>query len=1009
MSSFLSFFGQPTDTSFDALPRLRHTSQLPWEASWIWPQGHSETVNFHCLARRTFQVPETRKDNAALLRITAGSDYAVSINGVYLGRGPEPANPSSPRYDVYDITPFLKAPGQENVLAVVCHNWGLGTHWQHRVRGGLLAQIDCVDDEGAVGVLAATDDTWRVRVADGWAKNAPRQFWSCGFAEICDLSQLDPAWLSPEYDDSDWETPEVLSPADERRGDIRLKAREIALLHETPILPVSHLTGRRTMFALHTVGFDSVLQPGKAGLVQAEVILLTSKEIPVILQIECDDAFRVWGNNELLSEQTYWEYFAATRVWRGYDEYEQVHAGMGVCEPVRAPFTLKPGENSVRLLVDSGMTGWGFTLLILDAETGVPLNLPFQSENSATDSQWKITGPWDSSGMGNSLQLPLSTPPELSCTESPFARHKDGVTDTATLMGLEKRKLESSHSGANAVTLTAGEWAIFDLGKIYTGYPELELSVSGIENGVLDVGYSQTLHPDLSIRFSNGGRMKMVDRVRMDAGTPTRTWQPLQRKALRYLHVSCRQGTVTLEGTRLQTVGYPVEQAASFETSDSVLNAIHETGVHTLKLLMQYGYQDCLKREQGTLNTSSFNYACRAAALCFGDFALARKNIQQAIDTQNETGWFDSHGISSPNSDEPTECLWWVVWLRDFYRYSGDTAFVAKLWDGLEDALRFFGKAVNSHGLLEGRNRPLAWRGQWVYLDDSTNSVEAYKELFPGETVGYNILWIAALEAAASLAEVAGRSERQSFWTKRAERAKTALSERFWDEDAGLLRDWRDGETTLAEGHHPIFQISALYFNQLNEAQTARVLASLEKQIVEPIVSGNVGKDFPLFTFGFYFYLIDSLFRHGRDKQAIGLIQGLHGRWIAAGATAFGEFISVPELTSVIAKRAAGEKADLTEYEIHAYGTSAHLPLYVHVLGITPQEPGFTAVRIAPKPGNLTHASGSVQTPQGLIQVKWRIDEGTFLLDVIAPPTCTVLVETPAAFADRCHVTVNGE
>ena len=83
--------------------------------------------------------------------------------------------------------------------------------------------------------------------------------------------------------------------------------------------------------------------------------------------------------------------------------------------------------------------------------------------------------------------------------------------------------------------------------------------------------------------------------------------------------------------------------------ADALLNDIYEASVYTTELLMQHGYQDCLKREQGTLNTSSFNYASRAAACAFGDYALARKTLRLALQTRNETGWFDSHGLSSPN------------------------------------------------------------------------------------------------------------------------------------------------------------------------------------------------------------------------------------------------------------------------------------------------------------------------------------------------------------------------
>jgi len=39
------------------------------------------------------------------------------------------------------------------------------------------------------------------------------------------------------------------------------------------------------------------------------------------------------------------------------------------------------------------------------------------------------------------------------------------------------------------------------------------------------------------------------------------------------------------------------------------------------------------------------------------------------------------------------------------------------------------------------------------------------------------------------------------------------------------------------------------------------------------------------------------------------------------------------------------------------------------VLGVTPAEPGYGTVRVAPRPGAIERATGAVPTPHGLVRV----------------------------------------
>lgn len=56
----------------------------------------------------------------------------------------------------------------------------------------------------------------------------------------------------------------------------------------------------------------------------------------------------------------------------------------------------------------------------------------------------------------------------------------------------------------------------------------------------------------------------------------------------------------------------------------------------------------------------------------------------------------------------------------------------------------------------------------------------------------------------------------------------------------------------------------------------------------------------------------------------------------------------------------------------HGWSATPSRDLLVHTLGITPAEPGYSVVRIAPRLGDLSWARGAVPSPHGLISVDVR-------------------------------------
>ena len=300
--------------------------------------------------------------------------------------------------------------------------------------------------------------------------------------------------------------------------------------------------------------------------------------------------------------------------------------------------------------------------------------------------------------------------------------------------------------------------------------------------------------------------------------------------------------------------------------------------------------------------------------------------------------------------------------------------------------------APTRRGLIDGSRLLVSRPGLMVYLDDAYNS-GANMGHFMGELPAFNLLWGAALAAAAGLAGALGEPECAALYERKAERVRRNARDRFWDPVRGLFCDWALGDER-AMTHHPILQIAAAHHGLADKAQTEAITHYLLHDLGLP----TSDPDYPLFTFGYYYYFLEVLFEQGHDLAALKLIRDYYGGFLDAGATTFGEFLKLAWVRQ--------GRIDW-EYEVHGYGASAHAHFYTHILGVRPLEPGFTAIEVAPHPGDLAWARGRVATPQGVVSAAWRADGDELTVDVKTPRGVTCVVRAPAAFP-RFKATING-
>lgn len=79
----------------------------------------------------------------------------------------------------------------------------------------------------------------------------------------------------------------------------------------------------------------------------------------------------------------------------------------------------------------------------------------------------------------------------------------------------------------------------------------------------------------------------------------------------------------------------------------------------------------------------------------------------------------------------------------------------------------------------------------------------------------------------------------------------------------------------------------------------------------------------------------------------------------------------------------------------YAYGAIGQW-MYERIAGISPIEPGYKKIRIAPQPGGpLTFAKGEYDSPYGKIKSQWELKNNEFKLNVTIPPNSSAHVAIP--------------
>lgn len=417
------------------------------------------------------------------------------------------------------------------------------------------------------------------------------------------------------------------------------------------------------------------------------------------------------------------------------------------------------------------------------------------------------------------------------------------------------------------------------------------------------------------------------------------TWEP---KLAKYIKIIVRsEGKVSFSVPQLLDNSYPDMEDTSFSCSDGQMNRIYEGARRTLRLNTADIFMDCPGRERAGWLCDSY-FTSSGAWRMFGDLGVEKDFIENFMltDPADYADAFFPEVYPSKKVDQDPGLRSWSFWLllelADFYRRSGDSAFVDCCFERVRIFLDTLMEKVGECGLFEDL-KPL-------FVDWSLSNSDAC--LYP-ISVPSNCLICYSIEEMAELYHV-----------------------QRWRDFANSMR-----KTINSFAHKWMFESDGFSY------QNGRFIPNGVRTESGAALCLMCG--FGMENRRFVQMFTEQMGTCPAEKPDPGigksnLFIGLMTRFVVLSRLGKTDTLT-RELKDVYLPQL--DKGSGTLFEnihahsgCHGFNAMAGVLLINDVLGIGQPEEATKTVMIAPCPGNLTWAHGTAKCSDGMIDLQWRAD-----------------------------------
>ncbi|RSM44255.1 alpha-L-rhamnosidase [Amycolatopsis balhimycina DSM 5908] len=518
-----------------------------------------------------------------------------------------------------------------------------------------------------------------------------------------------------------------------------------------------------------------------------------------------------------------------------------------------------------------------------------------------------------------------------------------------------------------SITRSPSGKTIVDFGQNISGW--VRLSVHGERGRTVTLRHAEVL-TDGELDTETLRTAAATDRYTLRGGD-RETWEPkFTFHGFRYAEVDGYPGTVTADDLTAVVVHSDMTRTGWFECSNPLLNQLHANIVWSMRDNFVGVPTDCPQRDERLGWTGDINAFAPTAAFLYDVRGVLGSWLADLGAEHCEKGyvpWVVPDVLPTPSS--PT-ALWSDVAVSlpwTLYTEYGDPDLLRQNYDSMAAFIRDVESRLDDAGLWNSGYQ----FGDWLDPDAPMDNPAG------GKTDRHLVASAFLCRTTTQLAKTAallGKAEDAERFGTLAGRVREAFRHEYVTPSGRLANE---SATALA---------LAICFDILDPAQETKAgdqLAAVVARAGYRISTGFAGTPF----------VTEALSRTGHLDEAYLLL-------LETGCPSFLYPVTMGATTiwerwDSIRPDGTINPSGMTSLNHYALGAIADW-LHRVVGGLSPAEPGYRTMRIAPRPGgDLTHATVTHDTVHGRATVAWCIDDGRMQLDVTIPEGAEATVVLP--------------
>ena len=397
---------------------------------------------------------------------------------------------------------------------------------------------------------------------------------------------------------------------------------------------------------------------------------------------------------------------------------------------------------------------------------------------------------------------------------------------------------------------------------------------------------------------------------------------------------------VTVVSLKYRETGYDSSFCGDFKCDDEFLNSLWQKSLRTLYVTMRDNFMDCPDRERAQWwGDVTSEMIMTMYSMDSNSYLLYQKGVEAMLSHIDDTKELQTVvPISGEFFELPVQQLAGIVGFLTYYEYTGDKAFLEKVYPASLDYLKLW--EIGENNLVTHRE------GSWDWPDWGSKA---------DMTAIENAWFYYALSATEEMAELLGKDEDISFITERKDTIRNGYKA-LWTEDGFKSEDAKNPDDRA----NALAVLSGLAQNE-QYATITNVLTTTKNS--SPYME---------------YYVLEALCKMGKYEEARDRIKDRYECMMCEDYSTLWEFWDSWRGT-----------------KNHAWSGGPLVIMSKHFAGITPLNSGYEKVKIEPQYTLSDSMSCTVPSVKGLITLDYKNTDGDYIINLTLPQDMNVVLYAP--------------